>query len=170
MPVLPLEDHLARLKLGDLFLDTLVSNAHTTASDALWAGVPVLTCTGEAFASRMAGSLLRTVGLSELITHSLPDYERLALELCRQPQRLRQLREHLETARDRAALFDTAGYCRHLEAAYTAMHRAVLYGHTTAASRLPAGTNVSSWTARISGPGDTGSRMTALMGYFAVSL
>jgi protein O-GlcNAc transferase len=135
-PRMTYEQHLGRLKLADLFLDTLPFNAGTTASDALWAGVPVLTCTGEAFASRMAGSLLRTVGLSELITHSLPDYERLALELCRQPQRLRQLREHLETARDRAALFDTAGYCRHLEAAYTAMHRAVLYGEKPADIRI----------------------------------
>jgi protein O-GlcNAc transferase len=115
-------EHLGRLRLADLFLDTLPFNAGTTASDALWAGVPVLTCVGEAFASRMAGSLLRAVGIPELITHSLEDYERLALELAQQPERLQGLRSRLESNRDTCALFNTAQYCRHLEAAYAQMH------------------------------------------------
>jgi protein O-GlcNAc transferase len=135
-PRMAYEQHLGRLKLADLFLDTLPFNAGTTASDALWAGVPVLTCSGEAFASRMAGSLLRAVGLPELITHSPQDYERLALQLCRDPQRLRQLHDHLETARERTALFDTARYCRKLEAAYTAMHAAALRGEKPTEIRI----------------------------------
>ena len=78
-------EHLARHRLADLFLDTLPYNAHTTASDALWAGLPVLTCAGHTFAGRVAGSLLRAVGLPELVTHSLHDYETLALKLARAP-------------------------------------------------------------------------------------
>ena len=76
-----LEDHLARHRLADLFLDTLPYNAHTTASDALWAGLPVVTCQGNAFAGRVAASLLNAVGLPELVTHNLADYEALALRL-----------------------------------------------------------------------------------------
>src|SRR3954454_21102221 len=71
-------EHLGRHRLADLFLDTLPYNAHTTASDALWAGLPVLTCTGDTFAGRVAGSLLRAAGLGELITTSLEEYEALA--------------------------------------------------------------------------------------------
>src|SRR5262249_31284059 len=80
---MPLEDHLARYRLADLFLDTLPCNAHTTASDALWAGLPVLTCCGNSFAGRVAASLLTAVGLPELITHSFADYEARALRLAR---------------------------------------------------------------------------------------
>ena len=115
------EDHLARVALADLFLDTLHYNAHTTAADALWAGVPVLTCAGETFASRVAGSLLGAVGLPELITKSLPDYEALAVQLARDPLRLFALREKLARNRDTFPLFDTARFTRHIEAAYTTM-------------------------------------------------
>ena len=88
-PRRPVEEHLARHRLADLFLDTLPCNAHTTASDALWAGLPVLTCTGDTFAGRVAASLLSAVGLPELITDSLPSYEALAMKLARDPRRYR---------------------------------------------------------------------------------
>jgi predicted O-linked N-acetylglucosamine transferase (SPINDLY family) len=118
----PYAEHLGRLQLADLFLDTLPFNGGTTASDALWAGVPVVTCAGEAFASRMAGSLLRAAGIPELVTDTLQNYEQLALDLSRDPDRLRGLRERLQSGRETAPLFDTARYCRNLESAYVAMH------------------------------------------------
>jgi protein O-GlcNAc transferase len=118
---LPYAEHLARLAHADLFLDTLPFNAGTTASDALWAGVPVLTCAGEAFAARMAASLLKAAGLPELITYNLEDYERVALDLALRPERLAALRARLAADRGSCALFATARYCRHLEAAYAAM-------------------------------------------------
>jgi len=118
---LPYAEHLGRLQLADLYLDTLPFNGGTTVSDALWAGVPVVTCAGEAFASRMAGSLLRAAGIPELVTDTLQDYERLALELSRQPERLREFRQRLQSGRDTSRLFDTARYCRNLESAYVAM-------------------------------------------------
>jgi predicted O-linked N-acetylglucosamine transferase (SPINDLY family) len=121
-PRVPLnEDHLARVRLADLFLDTLYYNAHTTAADALWAGVPVLTRPGATFASRVAGSLLGAVGLPELITTSLTDYEALAVALARDPQRLAGVRQKLARNRDVCPLFDTARFTRHIEAAYTTM-------------------------------------------------
>jgi len=113
--------HLSRHRLADLVLDTLPVNAHTTASDALWAGVPLLTCVGRSFVARVAGSLLDAVGLGELVTHSLPDYERLALALARDPARLAAIRRKLEGARLTAPLFDSARTCRALEAAYREM-------------------------------------------------
>jgi predicted O-linked N-acetylglucosamine transferase (SPINDLY family) len=116
-----LPEHLARYRLADLFLDTLPYNAHTTASDALWAGVPVLTCTGSTFAGRVAASLLTAVGLPELIVTDPDQYETLAVALARDPQRLVALRTRLQTHRDRAALFDTPRYARHLEFAYERM-------------------------------------------------
>ncbi len=91
-PRLPLSEHLARHRLADLFLDTLPYNAHTTASDALWAGLPVLTCAGSTFAGRVAGSLLRAVGLDELITTSLEEYEALALRLVRDTELMGRFR------------------------------------------------------------------------------
>ncbi|MDO8607505.1 MAG: tetratricopeptide repeat protein [Phaeospirillum sp.] len=114
-------DHLARHDCADLFLDTLPYNAHTTASDALWAGLPVLTCLGETFAGRVAASLLSAVGLPELITSSPEEYEALALTLARDPLRLEGLRRRLQHERDTAPLFDSAGFTRDLEAAYTRM-------------------------------------------------
>lgn len=114
-------DHLARHRLADLFLDTLPYNAHTTASDALAAGLPLITCAGSAYAGRVAGSLLRTLGLPELITGSLKDYEALALALAREPQRLAELRARLERNLATSPLFDTDRFRRHIEGAYTTM-------------------------------------------------
>jgi predicted O-linked N-acetylglucosamine transferase (SPINDLY family) len=114
-------EHLGRQTLADLYLDTLPYNAHSTTCDALWAGVPVLTCTGRSFASRVAASALRAVGLPELITHTLEEYERTALELCRDPERLRQLRAKLTQQRVSSPLFDTNTYCRNLENAFQSM-------------------------------------------------
>ena len=118
---LPYADHLARLQLADLFLDTLPFNAGTTASDALWAGVPVLTCRGEAFVSRMAASLLTVMGLSELITDQTEDYVALALKLAMSPQLLADLRKRVAQQRIDSPLFDTARFSRGLESAYRGM-------------------------------------------------
>ncbi|MEA4839128.1 MAG: tetratricopeptide repeat protein [Rhodospirillaceae bacterium] len=115
------EEYLGRLALADLFLDCHPYNAGATANDALWMGLPVLTCSGETYVSRMAGSLLTTLGLPELITHSLPDYEARALELIRDPGRLAAIRAKLAERRETSALFDTPRYTRYLEAAYTEM-------------------------------------------------
>jgi protein O-GlcNAc transferase len=120
-PRLPLDEHLARHRLADLFLDTLPCNAHTTASDALWAGLPMLTCAGDAFAGRVAGSLLRAVGLPELVTGSLAEYEALALSLARDPEKLAGLKATLARNRDTCALFDSARSTLHLESAYVTM-------------------------------------------------
>jgi len=122
-PRIAMPEHLARQRLADLFLDTLPYNAHTTASDALWAGLPVLTCAGRSFAARVAGSLLLAIGLSELITHDLAEYEALALKLAREPGLLAGLRERLARSRLSAPLFDCERYARHLEAAYEEMWR-----------------------------------------------
>ena len=118
---LPLDEHMARHRLADLFLDTLPYNAHTTASDALWAGLPVLTCEGTAFAGRVAASLLYAVGLPELVTHSLEDYEALALRLAEDPSLLQGYRNRLATNRLTHPLFDTDRFRRHIEAAYMTM-------------------------------------------------
>ncbi len=115
------ERHLARLRVCDLFLDTLPYNAHTTGTDALWAGLPLLTCTGDNFPSRVGASLLRAVGLPELVTATLPDYEALALRLATEPGLLAGLRARLAAQRSTAPLYDTPRYTRHLEAAYTGM-------------------------------------------------
>jgi predicted O-linked N-acetylglucosamine transferase (SPINDLY family) len=117
-----LPDHLARHRAADLFIDTLPCNAHTTASDALWAGVPVLTCAGEGFGARVAASLLRAIGLPELIRTTLDDYEELAVRLASNPEDLRTLRERLAVNRSSAPLFDTERYTRDIERALTAMH------------------------------------------------
>jgi predicted O-linked N-acetylglucosamine transferase (SPINDLY family) len=117
-----IEAHLARSSLADLFLDTLPYNAHTTASDALWAGVPLLTCAGEAMASRVAASLVHAAGLPELITGDLAQYEALALRLARDPGALARMRAHLEHARAQGSLFEVQRLRRHLEAAYLHMH------------------------------------------------
>lgn len=117
------EDHLARYRLADFFLDTYPYNAHTTAADALMAGVPVVTCMGEAFHARVAGSLVHAAGLSDLVTHSLADYEALALALAAQPERVARLKARLREARASSPLFDTANFCHNLEAIYVAMWR-----------------------------------------------
>jgi len=123
---MPHAEHLARHRLADLFLDNLPCNAHTTASDALWAGLPVLTCAGTTFAGRVAASLLQAVGLSELIAPNLQRYEALALEFARDPARLAACRESLARKRRTHPLFDTALFCRHIEAAYETMWRRAL--------------------------------------------
>jgi predicted O-linked N-acetylglucosamine transferase (SPINDLY family) len=116
-----LEDHLARHRLADLFLDTLPYNAHSTTSDALWAGLPVLTCRGRAFAGRVAASLLQAVGLPELVTETLADYEALALRLARDPTLLAEIRAKLAHGRQTQPLFDADRFRRHVESAYATM-------------------------------------------------
>lgn len=112
---LPLASHLGRLQLADLVLDTRPVCGHTTASDALWAGVPVVACPGDTFVSRVAASLLHAAGLPELIAPDLDRYESIALALARDPAQLAQLRERLAAARESRALFDSAAYTRDLE-------------------------------------------------------
>ena len=113
--------HLARHRQADLILDTLPYNAHTTASDALWVGVPLVTCTGATFAGRVAASLLHTVGLPELVTDNLDDYETLARKLATDPTLLQSVRKKLERNRLSYPLFDTARFARNLESAYDTM-------------------------------------------------
>jgi predicted O-linked N-acetylglucosamine transferase (SPINDLY family) len=118
----PYGDHLARLPLADLFLDSLPFNAGATASDALSMGLPVLTAAGEAFAARMAGSLLTHLGMPELIAGSLGEYEAMALDLARRPEQLHSLKHRLRDARSTMPMFDTDRFRRHLESAYTEMY------------------------------------------------
>jgi len=115
------EEHLARFGLADLFLDTLPYNAHTTASDALWTGVPVVTCQGGTFAGRVASSLLRAAGLRNLVTESMADYESLCIKLGRDREALAALKHDLWANRLACPLFDTTLITRHLEAAYGQM-------------------------------------------------
>jgi len=121
-------DHLARYRAADLFLDTFPYNAHTTASDALGAGLPVLSRPGQSFASRVAASLLSCVGLTELIAAGDDHYEQLAIALAADPGKLGGLRERLERARTRATLFDVERFSRDLESAYVRMHERALEG------------------------------------------
>jgi predicted O-linked N-acetylglucosamine transferase (SPINDLY family) len=114
-------EHLARLSLADLFLDTAPYNAHTTAIDALWAGLPVLTLIGNSFASRVAASALNAAGLPDLITKTAAAYEALALGLARDPAQLQAIRTKLAEGRRTAPLFDTAAFTRDLEAAFVGM-------------------------------------------------
>ncbi len=127
-PIIPIEDHLARMRHADLFLDTLPYNAHTTASDALWAGLPLLTCRGTAFPGRVAASLLHTVGLDELVTENMRDFETLAFKLARDPALLSSLREKLAQMRDTTPLFDTDRYRRDIELAYKTMWQMAVEG------------------------------------------
>jgi protein O-GlcNAc transferase len=120
-PRLETEDHLPRQRLADLFIDTLPYNAHTTASDALWAGLPVLTCRGNSFVGRVAASMLAAVGLPELVTADLAAYEALALRLATDASLLGDFRRRLAQNRATCPLFDTDLFRRHIEAAYTTM-------------------------------------------------
>lgn len=131
------EDHLARHRLADLYLDTLPINAHSTANDALWAGLPVLTCRGGTFGSRVAASLLTAVGLSDLITDNLADYTALALKLARDPDLLSSLRGTLAANRNRSPLFDTARFTRHIEAAYLTMWQRAQRGEPPSPFSVP---------------------------------
>ena len=115
---MPHAEHLARYQLADLFLDTFPYGAHTTASDALWAGLPVLTRAGKSFASRVAASLLHATGIPELITYSVEDYESLAVALANNPKRIAGLKARLTANRDTCPLFDTPLFTRHVESAY----------------------------------------------------
>src|SRR5229473_2224920 len=132
-PLVPSVEYLGRHRHADLFLDTLPCNAHTTASDALWAGLPVLTCSGNTFAGRVAGSLLMAIDMPELVTKSLEEYEQAALALARSPQRLIALREKLQSNRDASALFDLPKLTGNIEAAYARMWQTWLAGQTPAA-------------------------------------
>jgi predicted O-linked N-acetylglucosamine transferase (SPINDLY family) len=120
-PRLPEEDHLARHARADLFLDTLPYNAHATASDALWTGLPVLTCRGSAFAGRVAASMLTALDLRELIAETAQEYETLALALARDPERLKALRAKLAVNRKTMPLFDTSDFASKLERLYCAL-------------------------------------------------
>ncbi|RXT36454.1 tetratricopeptide repeat protein [Bradyrhizobium betae] len=135
---LPNAEHLARHRCADLFLDTLPYGAHTTASDALWSGLPVMTCLGDTFASRVGASLLQAIQLPELIVTTMADYERLAVALAHDPARLAGLRQTLARHRLTTPLFDTARFTNHIEAAYAEMmdrHRAGLApGHIRVAA------------------------------------
>lgn len=136
-PRISLADHLARHRHADLFLDTFYYNAHTTTIDALSMALPVLTCIGETFPSRVAASALGTIGLPELIAGSHADYEALALALARDPARLQALRDRLRERRTTTPLFDTAAYTRHLEHAFAAMIERLRQGLPPASFAVP---------------------------------
>jgi predicted O-linked N-acetylglucosamine transferase (SPINDLY family) len=121
----PPEEHLARQHAADLFLDTLPYNAHTTALEALWAGVPVITCRGRSFAGRVGASVLEAAGLPELVCANLAAYHELAARLARSPADLAQLRDKVARARHTARAFDTARYARDFEAALHGMARGI---------------------------------------------
>jgi predicted O-linked N-acetylglucosamine transferase (SPINDLY family) len=138
-PVPREDDYLARLRLADLFLDTLPYNAHATACDALWAGLPLVTCAGRSFHSRVAASLLHAAGLPELVTSSLEGYEETARALATEPVRLAAVRSKLLRHRDTSPLFDTARMARDLEAAYAAMWQRHQSGEPPASFDVSAG-------------------------------
>jgi predicted O-linked N-acetylglucosamine transferase (SPINDLY family) len=118
-PRIPLADHMARHRAADLFLDTFYFNAHTTASAALWAGLPVLTCRGETYASRIGASVLTAIGLPELVAGSSAEYEALAFDLATQPKKLGTIRRKLEEHRLTYPLFDSPRFARNIENVYT---------------------------------------------------
>lgn len=118
-----LPEHLARHRAADLFLDTLPYNAHTTASDALWAGLPVLTCMGESFASRVAASLLNAIELPELITNSQEEYEAKAIELATNQEKFKAIKKKLGCNKMNTALFDSLRFTKHIEEAFVQMHK-----------------------------------------------
>src|SRR5262249_44147441 len=120
-PRLALDAHLARHRLADLFLDTLPYGAHTTASDALWAGLPLLTCKGNSFAGRVGASLLQAIGTPELIAANLGEYEVLAMKAAREPDFLSGIGAKITRDRSTCSLFDTGRFVGHIEAAYNIM-------------------------------------------------
>jgi SAM-dependent methyltransferase len=122
------EDHLARYRLADIFLDTHPYNAHTIAADALIAGLPVVTYMGNAFPARVAGSLLQAIGMPELIAQSLEEYEQIALKLVTTPELLADVKARLIANKATCALFDTEGFTRNLEEAYMSMHEQGEFG------------------------------------------
>jgi predicted O-linked N-acetylglucosamine transferase (SPINDLY family) len=138
---LSLPDWLARHRVADLFLDTLPYNAGTTASDALWAGLPLLTRRGRTFAGRVAASLLEAAGLPELIVSTVDEYEATAIALARSPERLAEFRLRLAGAHTQSRLFDTGAHTRALEAAFEDVHTRQLAGlppkHRSARAERP---------------------------------
>jgi len=116
-------DHLARHKLADLFLDTFPYSAHTTCSDALWSGLPIVTLMGNSFASRVGGSLLKAIGLKDLITKNITTYENLILKLANDPKKLKNIRKKLNQNRFKMPLFDTKTYTKKLESSYTKIYK-----------------------------------------------
>jgi predicted O-linked N-acetylglucosamine transferase (SPINDLY family) len=136
-PRVPLLDHVARHQLADLFLDTQVYNAHTTTVDSLWAGVPVLTLPGRAFASRVAASFLKAVDLPEMVVASLEEYEALACKLATEPESLAAIKAKLAANRLTRPLFDTARFTRHLDAAYQMMWERHQRGEKPASFKVP---------------------------------
>jgi predicted O-linked N-acetylglucosamine transferase (SPINDLY family) len=125
---MPLADHLARHRLADLFLDTLPYNAHTTASDALWSGLPVLTQIGDTFPGRVAASLLQAIGLPELIVSTQEAYAQLAIELASDSQKLAAIKHKLAANRVAKPLFDTQLLTRRIETAYEEMYKRLQLG------------------------------------------
>jgi predicted O-linked N-acetylglucosamine transferase (SPINDLY family) len=138
-PRLPLAEHLARYRLADLALDTFPYTSHTTASDALWVGCPLVTCVGETFASRVAGSILVNAGMRELVTESFEACEHLVLDLAASPAKLRDLRRRLQEGRDSCPLFDTPRFAKNLERAYEQMFDAYEAREMTAPQTCPSG-------------------------------
>jgi predicted O-linked N-acetylglucosamine transferase (SPINDLY family) len=126
---MPLSEHLARHRLADLFLDTRPYNAHTTCSDALWAGLPVLTLSGASFAARVSASLLEAMELPQLIAQSEVEYEQLAIDFALNPSRLTAVKEKLASKRLTSPLYNTQLFTQHLENAYGQMHQRHLDGY-----------------------------------------
>jgi protein O-GlcNAc transferase len=133
----PMDEHLARQRLSDLFVDTFAFNAHTTATEALWAGLPVVTKAGQGFAARVAGSLLNAVGLPELVTKTEQDYEALILELATNPTKLAKIKEKLVVNRLTQPLFNTELYTRHLENGYQQAYQNYLDGNSPQTITVP---------------------------------
>ena len=134
---LPMDEHLARHKLADVFLDTFAFNAHTTATEALWAGLPVVTKLGEGFAARVSGSLLAAVGLPELITNNESEYKKLALELATNPEKLSSLKHQLAINRSSKPLFNTELYTKHLEDGYQRAYQQYFEGNRPKVIHVP---------------------------------
>lgn len=137
-PRVTIADHLARHVHADLFLDTAPYNAHTTCSDALWMGLPVLTCTGDTFAARVAGSLLNAAGLSELVTYTLKDYESKALYLASNPDALNAMKQKLIADRMTSPLFNTADFAKSLETVYQSIWQQYRVNHDIGKNQEPA--------------------------------
>jgi predicted O-linked N-acetylglucosamine transferase (SPINDLY family) len=132
-PIMAKPRHLARLGLADLFLDTRWYNAHTTASDALWAGVPVLTCPGQTFAQRVGASLVNAIEMPELIAKDWDHYEQMAVAIAQKPRQAAQLKMKLAEKRNSAPLFQTARFVKDLESLYLRMWRGEIEPHPTGA-------------------------------------
>jgi len=164
-PNLPLKEHLGRLQLADVYLDAWVTNAHTTASDALWVGLPVVTLAGETFASRVAGSLLRAAEVPELVATRVADYEEFAVALALAPERRAALRSRLREQRDRVALFDAPRFTHGLEAAFESMwqrhERGLAPDHLSFSCRTQVGTAESD---AVNEPGEVFARANEILG------